>query len=66
MAEDIPLLDEDTDGGWEVVEDGSTQVGSPFFGLQVTILTTLCLNVQMCQRHTLNIVKNTAEYFDRV
>ena len=41
MAEDIPLLAEDADGGWEVVEDGSTQVGSPFFGVQVTILTTL-------------------------
>ena len=41
MGEDIPLLAEDTDGGWEVVEDGSTQVGSPFFGVQVTSNDTL-------------------------
>ena len=41
MGEDIPLLAEDADGGWEVVEDGSTQVGSPFFGVQVTINDTL-------------------------
>ena len=61
MGEDIPLLAEDADGGWEVVEDGSTQVGSPFFGVQVIILTILCLNVQMCQRHTPNVVKKYRE-----
>ena len=55
MAEDIPLLAEDADGGWEVVEDGSTQVGSPFFGVQVIILTTLCLMFK-CVNDTLRIL----------
>ena len=55
MAEDIPLLAEDADGGWEVVEDGSTQVGSPFFGVQVTILRTLCLMFK-CVNDTLRIL----------